>query len=177
MSHSKGMVHTIITIISNQQRIDFAKKLYVIPLEVFLSVKGSFIDNVRANGASHWFFCSFMNFAKYVCQTPPLPLVQMHYGLQFSVSKILNFPLESPSQIAPKFYCLVEQCRTKNSTWVEAKGRVLCKNLLEKVWANRVNWFYLISSVRNKNRLSRNLFFENSVRSGMLFRNDPKVLT
>ena len=40
-------------------------------------------------------------------------LSTIHYGLKLSVPKILNFPLESPSQIAPKFSSLVEQCRTK----------------------------------------------------------------
>ena len=43
-----------------------------------------------------------------------------HYGLKLSVSKILNFPLESPSQIAPKFNSLVEQCRTKIQIQLEA---------------------------------------------------------
>ena len=43
-----------------------------------------------------------------------------HYGLKLKVSKISNFPLLNPSQIAPKFYSLVEQCRAKNSTRVEA---------------------------------------------------------
>ena len=44
----------------------------------------------------------------------------LHYGLKLTVSKFSNFPLLNPSQIAPKFYSLVEQCRAKNSTWVEA---------------------------------------------------------
>ena len=43
-----------------------------------------------------------------------------HYGLKLTVSKFSNFPLLNPSQIAPKFYSLVELCRAKNSTWVEA---------------------------------------------------------
>ena len=43
-----------------------------------------------------------------------------HYGLKFSVAAILNFPLESPSQIAPNFFSLVEQCRTKIQIKVEA---------------------------------------------------------
>ena len=43
-----------------------------------------------------------------------------HYGLKLSIYKILNFPLESPSQIAPKFYSFVEQCRTEIQTQVEA---------------------------------------------------------
>ena len=43
-----------------------------------------------------------------------------HYGLKFLVPKILNFPLESPSQIAPKFNSLVEQCRTKIQIQLEA---------------------------------------------------------
>ena len=44
----------------------------------------------------------------------------VHYGLKLTVSKFSNFPLLNPSQIAPKFYSLVELCRAKNSTWVEA---------------------------------------------------------
>ena len=45
----------------------------------------------------------------------------MHYELKLPVSKFSNFPLLNPSQIAPKFYSLVEQCRAKNFTWVEGK--------------------------------------------------------
>ena len=44
----------------------------------------------------------------------------MLYGLELSVAKILNFPLKSPSQIAPKFNSLVEQCRTKIQIKLEA---------------------------------------------------------
>ena len=43
----------------------------------------------------------------------------LHYGLKLSIYKILNFPLESPSQIAPKVYFFVEQCRTEIQTQVE----------------------------------------------------------
>ena len=43
----------------------------------------------------------------------------MHYGLKLTIFKILNFPLESPSQIAPKVYFFVEQCRTEIQTQVE----------------------------------------------------------
>ena len=43
-----------------------------------------------------------------------------HYGLKLSVPKILNFLFESPSQIAPKFNSLVEQCRTKIQIQLEA---------------------------------------------------------
>ena len=50
----------------------------------------------------------------------PFILKQIHYGLEFSVAEILNFPTKSPSQMAPKFCCLVEQCRTRYSKWVEA---------------------------------------------------------
>ena len=37
------------------------------------------------------------------------PLIQKTLRAELSVPKILNFPLESPSQIAPKFNSLVEQ--------------------------------------------------------------------
>ena len=47
-------------------------------------------------------------------------MLGQHYGLKLTVSKFSNFPLLNPSQIAPKFYSLVEQCRAKKSTWVEA---------------------------------------------------------
>ena len=43
-----------------------------------------------------------------------------HYGLKLSVPKILNFPLESLSQIAPKFDSIVEQSRTKIQIKLEA---------------------------------------------------------
>ena len=51
-----------------------------------------------------------INLDKNVCEHIFSP---RHYGLKLPVPKILNFPLESPSQIAPKFNSLVEQCRTK----------------------------------------------------------------
>ena len=54
-------------------------------------------------------------FNKNGCKVSP-----SHYGLKLSVPKILNFPLESPSQIAPKFNSLVEQCRTKIQIQLEA---------------------------------------------------------
>jgi len=60
-----------------------------------------------------WFFLSTTVFTK-------APFKPMHYGLKLTVSKFSNFPLLNPSQIAPKFYSLVEKCRAKNSTWVEA---------------------------------------------------------
>ena len=44
----------------------------------------------------------------------------LHYGLKLSVSKFSNFPLLNPSQIAPKIFCLVEQCRTKIPPGIEA---------------------------------------------------------
>ena len=53
-------------------------------------------------------------------ETSPCTNFGEHYGLKLTVLKFSNFPLLNPSQIAPKFYSLVEQCRAKNSTWVEA---------------------------------------------------------
>ena len=49
-----------------------------------------------------------------------LLLSPAHYGLKLFVPKILNFRPESPSQIAPKFNSLVEQCRTKIQIQLEA---------------------------------------------------------
>ena len=46
--------------------------------------------------------------------------IPWHYGLKLLVLNILNFPLESPSQVAPKIFCLVEQCKTKNPPGIEA---------------------------------------------------------
>ena len=51
----------------------------------------------------------------------PIPLTScVHYRLEFWVSKILNVPLLSPSQIAPKFHSSERQYGTKNQAWVEA---------------------------------------------------------
>ena len=46
--------------------------------------------------------------------------ISLHYGKKSRVSIFLNFPLWSPSQVAPKNFCLVEQCRTKIPPGIEA---------------------------------------------------------
>ena len=47
-------------------------------------------------------------------------ILQAHYGKELTFCKFLNFPLVSPSQIALKFYSLVEQFIAKILPGMEA---------------------------------------------------------
>ena len=90
----------------------------------------------------------------------------MHYGLKLTVSKFSNFPLLNPSQIAPKFYSLVEQCRAKNSTWFKADSisdepyAKICLSKCEEIELIGFNWFLLLCGTNLVTSL-----FQHSVRS------------
>ena len=61
--------------------------------------------------------------------------------MELSVSKILNFSLESPSQIAPKFYSSGDNKGQKILLGLkQIVGRVLSKNLHEEVTQSKLDF-------------------------------------
>ena len=83
----------------------------------------------------------------------------------------LNFPLLSPSQIAPKFYYWVEQCRTKIQTQAEAGyGR---EGFHVKIWLkqceeNELSCWKCVLFYESERLLERRVtsLFSLSIRSG-----------